>query len=84
MDLNATGENIVPCARRSTAMSASPRSRLTGWNNLAEALVAGKDQLGIKDSERTEAAKIYRSTPFSELKSSFRHQMKARQATASS
>jgi AsmA protein len=68
-DLNATGKNMS-ALRKSLNGSISVtlnRGAVAGLN-LTESLLTGKDQLGTKDSEKTEAAKFTVSTPFSELK----------------
>jgi len=68
-DLNATGKNMS-ALRKSLNGSISitlNRGAVSGIN-LTESLLAGKDQLGTKDSEKTEVAKFTASTPFSEFK----------------
>jgi AsmA protein len=72
LDLNATGKNIGALRKglNGNISLAIARGSLAGIN-LTDALVAGKDQLGIKDGERTEPAKFTEATPFAELKSSF-------------
>jgi AsmA protein len=72
LDLSASGENMgtVRKTLNGSVNLALGRGSLAGIN-LADALVAGKDQLGVKDSERTEAAKFTEVTAFTELKSSF-------------
>jgi len=71
-DLNATGPNMGALRKslNGNISLAMGRGSLAGIN-LKEALLAGKSQLGVKDSEKTEPAKFSVSTPFSELKSSF-------------
>ncbi len=72
LDLNATGENMG--ALRKTINGhislALARGALPGIN-LAAALVAGKNQLGMTDGEHNEPANFTESTSFSELKSTF-------------
>ena len=72
VDLNATGANMgaVRKSLNGNVSLALGRGSLAGIN-LAEALVAGKSQLGIKDGERTETVKFTESTPYSEFKSTF-------------
>ena len=72
VELNATGKNIG--AMRKTINGninlALARGSLAGIS-LKEALLAGKNQLGVKDAEQTDTVKFTESTPFSEFKSSF-------------
>jgi len=72
LDLNATGANMA-ALRKSLSGNVSlalGRGSLAGLN-LTEALVAGKSQLGIPDSVRTETAKFTESTAYAEFKSTF-------------
>jgi AsmA protein len=70
LDLNATGENMGGLRKNlnGNISIALGQGSLAGIN-LTEILVAGKSQLGIKDSERSETAKFTESTPFTEFKS---------------
>lgn len=72
LDLDATGENMGSLRKKlnGNISVALTHGSLAGIN-LTEALVAGKSQLGIKDSERTETAKFTQATVFSELKATF-------------
>ena len=72
LDLNATGANMAALRKslNGNTSLALGRGSLAGIN-LTEALVAGKSQLGIADSVRTEAAKFTENTPYTELKSTF-------------
>lgn len=70
-DLSAEGRNLGEL-RRALSGSASlalTRGTLAGIN-LGEALVAGKDQLGIKGAERSDSIRLADSTAYSELKGS--------------
>jgi len=71
-DLSAEGNNLGELRQslKGHASLALARGSLAGLH-LAEALVAGKDQLGIKDAERSASTKLTESTAFTELKSSF-------------
>jgi len=72
LDVSAEGNNPV-AMRKALSGNASlllTRGTLAGLN-LGEALVAGKDQLGIKDAERSAAARPTENIAFTELKSSF-------------
>jgi AsmA protein len=72
LDLGATGENMGSL-RKSLNGNVSltlARGSLAGIN-LADALVAEKDQIVLKNGERTESAKFTEVTPFSEIKSNF-------------
>jgi AsmA protein len=72
LDLNATGANMAALRKslNGNVSLALGRGSLAGIN-LTEALVAGKSQLGIADSERSETAKFTESTAYAELKSTF-------------
>lgn len=72
LDLDATGENMGALRKKlnGNISVALAHGSLAGIN-LTEILVAGKSQLGIKDSERTEPAKFTQATLFSELKTTF-------------
>jgi AsmA protein len=72
VDLNATGQNMGALRKtlNGNISLALGRGTLSGIN-LAEALAAGKSQLGMKDGERTDPAKFTEITPFSELKLNF-------------
>lgn len=72
LDLNATGANMAALRKslNGNVSLALGRGSLAGIN-LTEALVAGKSQLGIADSERNETAKFTESTAYAELKSTF-------------
>lgn len=72
LDLNATGENMGVLRKtiNGNVSLALARGSLAGIH-LAEALVAGKNQLGMTGGERTEPANFTASTPFSELKCTF-------------
>lgn len=72
LDLNATGTNMGELRKTlgGNISLALTRGSLAGIN-LSEALVAGKSQLGIAGSERSESAKFTEVTPFSELKATF-------------
>ena len=71
-DLNANGNS--PGALRKTvngsASLALGHGSIAGLN-LGDALLAGKNQLGIKDAELAEAAKFSQSTAFNEFKCTF-------------
>jgi AsmA protein len=72
LDLSAEGNNPV-AMRKGLSGNASlqlARGTLAGLN-LGDLLVAGKDQLGVKDAERSASAKATENTAFTELKSSF-------------
>jgi AsmA protein len=72
LDLNASGENMGALRKslNGSASLAMGRGSLAGIN-IADSLLAGKNQLGIKDSERTENIKFTETTPFTELKATF-------------
>jgi AsmA protein len=72
LDVSTEGNNPV-AMRKALSGNASvllTRGTLAGLN-LGEALVAGKDQLGIKDAERSATARPTENIAFTELKSSF-------------
>ena len=72
LDLNASGENMAALRKTlsGNASLALGRGSLAGINT-ASALVAGKSQIGVKNSESMEAAKFSDKTEFTELKFSF-------------
>jgi AsmA protein len=71
-DLSAQGNNLgeLRKALQGNASLALARGSLAGLN-LAEALLAGKAQLGIQGAQRSDSVKLTDSTAFTELKSSF-------------
>ena len=72
LDMNATGTNMGALRKtlNGSASLALGKGSVAGIN-LTDVLVAGKNQLGVKDAEHTEAAKFTETTAFSELKSTF-------------
>jgi AsmA protein len=72
LDVNASGENMGAMRKtlNGSASLAVGRGTVAGIN-LTEVLLAGKNQLGEKDAEHTEAAKFTERTAFTELKSTF-------------
>jgi len=72
LDLNATGSTMGALRKtlNGNASLALGRGSMAGIN-LAEALVAGKEKLGMKDGERSDAAKFTETTAFAEFKSTF-------------
>lgn len=72
LDVNASGENMGAMRKtlNGSASLAVGRGAVAGIN-LTELLLAGKNQLGQKDAEHTEAAKFTETTAFTELKSTF-------------
>jgi len=70
-DLSAEGRNLGELRRalNGSASLALTRGTLAGIN-LAEALVAGKDQLGLKGAERSDSIRLTESTAYTELKAS--------------
>jgi AsmA protein len=72
LDLSTEGNNPV-AMRKALSGSASlqlARGTLAGLN-LGDILLAGKDQLGVKDAERNATARATESTAFTEFKSGF-------------
>jgi AsmA protein len=70
-DLSAEGQNITGLRQtlKGSANVALAGGKLAGIN-LADALAAGKDQVGIQGAERSDAIRLTESTAFTELKAS--------------
>jgi len=71
-ELNASGANMAGMRKTlyGNVSLTLGRGSIAGIN-LTEALIEGKDHVGIKNSERTGVAKFTESTSFAELRSTF-------------
>jgi AsmA protein len=71
-DVSADGGRLSELRKTlsGNASLALGRGSLAGLN-LGEALLAGKDQLGLKDAQRSESARMTENTAFSELRATF-------------
>lgn len=72
LDVNATGENMGALRKTLSgeASLALERGSLAGIN-ISEALLAGKDQLGVKDGDHSEPVRFTEASSFAALKAIF-------------